>query len=121
MTSSYLQTGAYGETVASDLLTKKGYRIREKNFRTRFGEIDLIAEKDGTIAFVEVKSRIGISKGKPYEAVTQHKLSTIMRTGQLYVLQKGLNKYKLSVHVISIVFDEAKKVQSLRHFENITL
>ena len=49
--------GDYGEKLAARELIKKGYAIREKNYHTRMGEIDIIAEKDNTVVFVEVKLR----------------------------------------------------------------
>src|SRR5512136_3123638 len=48
------ETGAIAENIAADYLSKRGYKIRERNYRTREGEIDIIAEKDGTLVFVEV-------------------------------------------------------------------
>jgi len=53
------EVGRLGEKIAAEFLAKKGYRILARNFRTRFGEIDLVAAKDGVLVFVEVKLKIG--------------------------------------------------------------
>lgn len=121
MISSHLQIGSLGEQLACDLLSSKGYRVIERNFRSKYGEIDLIAIKDDIYVFVEVKCRVGNRKGKPYEAVNKPKLFKIQETAQLYVLQKKLKKYKLSVHVVSIELNEDLSVKECKHFENVQL
>ena len=57
MTRSRRDLGDFGERLAAAHLEAKGYRIRERNFRTREGEIDIIAERGGTLVFVEVRNR----------------------------------------------------------------
>ena len=81
------QNGSLGEQYAAQALQKKGYRIAEMNFRCRYGEIDIIAEKDGYIAFVEVKTRAANSLYSPGEAVTASKQRKIITTAQHYLLQ----------------------------------
>ena len=67
------QLGRRGEEVAAAFLERQGYTILERNFRLRQGEIDLIAAKDETVAFVEVKTRRTLDYGLPSEAVTYTK------------------------------------------------
>ena len=57
------EKGAIGETIAADYLAKRGYKIRERNYRTRESEIDIIAEKDGTLVFFEVRAKTGKAFG----------------------------------------------------------
>ena len=82
-------TGARGEALAAQFLQRKGYRIRERNYRTRLGEIDLIAEKDGVLAFVEVKLRHGLGMGSPAQAVDARKQKRIRQAAQLYLQRTG--------------------------------
>ena len=81
------QNGILGERYAAEQLRKNGYRIVDANFRCRFGEIDIIAEKDGYIAFVEVKTRASNSFYSPAEAVTAAKQRKIITTANHYLLQ----------------------------------
>jgi Holliday junction resolvase-like predicted endonuclease len=67
------ETGAIAENIAADYLSKRGYKIRERNYRTREGEIDIIAEKDGTLVFAEVRAKTGKSFGSAEESITERK------------------------------------------------
>ena len=75
--------GTYGEDLACKELEKNGYVILKRNFRYRNGEIDIIAEKDGIIIFVEVKLRTSTEKGMPCEAVDIKKQKKIIINGRL--------------------------------------
>jgi putative endonuclease len=78
--------GTRFEEEAAKYLQKNGYRILQKNFRCRIGEIDLIAQAEGYLCFIEVKYRSGTSKGYPAEAITPNKIRRISRTAQFYML-----------------------------------
>lgn len=113
--------GAYGEKLAADYLRKKGFKIVTINYRTPVGEIDIIATKAKAYHFVEVKTRVGIVKGMPYEAVNYIKRNHMLRATQIYILQNSLSSHRLSLDVISIVLDQDKKhIDKLQFFENIT-
>lgn len=71
--------GARGEQIASDYLEERGFRIIERNWRNRFGELDLIAVDRGTLVAVEVKTRSGTGYGNPLEAITARKASRLRR------------------------------------------
>ena len=79
------QLGIYGELVAARYLKKKGYRILETNFHSRFGEIDIIAQIGQTIVFIEVKTRDSGTMTRPMEAVTPAKQRKIKSTALLYL------------------------------------
>jgi len=111
--------GKIGEEMAQNFLQKKDYKILEKNFRSRYGEIDLIAIKDNLIKFVEVKTRIGTSKGMPYEAVNYYKIKHLERACQYFLLKKNLKNYKLSLDVISIILNGKLEIEKIDFFENI--
>lgn len=68
------QQGHAGETIAADLLKRKGYRLLERNFRCREGELDLVALHRGVLVFVEVKLRRSTAFGTAAEAITREKL-----------------------------------------------
>jgi len=78
--------GKLGEEYVCAFLKKTGYNIIEKNYKTKHAEIDIIAQKDDIIAFVEVKTREGDGFGEPYEAVTRVKQRTIKSAAIIYML-----------------------------------
>ena len=83
------ETGARYEEEAVRALYARGYRILERNFRCRFGEIDIIARHGGLLVFIEVKYRGGGGNGLPQEAVTRGKQRTICRTADYYRMSHG--------------------------------
>lgn len=94
--------GKQAEQIAAEYLIKEGYLIREQNWRVgNTIEIDIIAEKEGTIAFVEVKARKGnVIAGE--DAVDKAKCKKIVRGGDIYLRQqKFLYRYRLDVIVVA--------------------
>lgn len=85
------ETGSKYEDVAAEYLISKGYLIEFRNYRNRFGEIDIIARKDGYLVFVEVKYRSSTSAGDPLEAITAHKQKQIRNTALGYIRYKHYN------------------------------
>ncbi len=77
--------GQWGEARAAEYLQQLGYTITARNWRTKFGEIDIIAQRDNTVYFFEVKSRASQRYGRAYEAVRWQKRLRIMQTAKLYV------------------------------------
>lgn len=81
----------YGETLAAIFLTLKGYRIIERNYRNRLGEIDLVARHKTLLIFIEVKTRTSVRYGLPAEAVTTQKQERIRRIATAYCRQHGIS------------------------------
>ena len=79
------ELGAWGENLAAAQLEKEGYRIRERNFRCRLGEIDIIAQKGDILAFVEVKLRKSSSHGEAREFVTASKQQKLRMTASFFL------------------------------------
>ncbi|MCR4336690.1 MAG: YraN family protein [Candidatus Omnitrophica bacterium] len=77
--------GADGEGLAVEFLKRRGYRILERNFRTRLGEIDIIGEDQGVLCFIEVKTRNGTAYGRPVEAVSFFKQQKLSRMALIYL------------------------------------
>ena len=80
--------GSKGEKIAEKYLKKQGYAILEKNYKTHYGEADLIASKDGVIVFIEVKTRSGDEFGAPSEAVTKKKQEKYFKVATEYLMRK---------------------------------
>ena len=85
------QDGDWGEALAAEYLEARGCRIVEKEWRCRFGEIDLIAEQEGTLLFVEVKLRTNLRYGMPRESVTAKKQEKLRSAALLYLSMHGLD------------------------------
>lgn len=84
-TASNPDLGQQGEEVAVSYLKAHGYKILERNFRCRSGEVDIIAEEKGDLVFVEVKSRSSKQYGNPAEAVTARKQVQISKAALHYL------------------------------------
>jgi putative endonuclease len=79
------ETGKRGEQIACQALEKKGYRILEKNYRCRHGEIDLVARQRDYIVFIEVRSKTGDTFGTPEESLTAAKKNKLIATALDYL------------------------------------
>lgn len=82
--------GQSAESLAEQMLRKKGYRILERNLRLAGGELDLIAEDHGTLVFIEVKARRGDHFGGTPYAITTRKQQQIIKLAQCYLSKHGL-------------------------------
>jgi len=116
-----MNIGRFGESYACNYLLDKKFQILERNYYTRIGEIDIIAKLGKDLVFIEVKTRIGIAAGYPYEAITPKKLSTIRKVGRMYLQKVKTNYRGLRIDVISIVLADNLEVIDFKHFENADL
>ncbi len=97
------QIGSLGESEASDYLTKKGWKLLCKNYRTRLGEIDLIfQEPDDTIVFVEVKYRTRSDYGESSEMINGLKQRKIVKAALSYIKERRLHNHFFRFDVIAI-------------------
>jgi putative endonuclease len=88
MKSQNKETGRLGEDLATKFLEAKGYKILDRNYSTKFGELDIIARDGETLVFVEVKTKTSDQFGSPEEMITPHKLHQIQNTAQSYLLSR---------------------------------
>lgn len=104
------------ERAAEKALGAQGYRILARNFRTRSGEIDFVAEDNGILCFIEVKGRSGEGFGPPAEAVTAEKQRRIFRAAELYLRSKRGRRPVCRFDVVAILEKEAEepKIEILR-------
>ena len=94
--------GQLGEEIASNALEKEGYRILEKNFSCKQGELDIIAEDKGVICFVEVKARTSEDYGLPEEAVTYWKKRKLLIVAHVYVEKKKIKERDMRFDIVSV-------------------
>lgn len=119
--------GDAGEGVALNYLKKRGYKILERNYKNRIGEIDIIAEKNGAIIFVEVKAQDveDIKYGEagerlyPERSVDWRKQRKLIKISEYYLLEKGCSEdTNWQIDVIGVDLDELAHRADLRHLKN---
>ncbi|CAH2212969.1 YraN family protein [Tepidibacter aestuarii] len=108
------EKGRLGEKIACNYLIKNNFHILEKNYRTKIGEIDLIAYKENKILFVEVKSRKSINYGYPSEAVNYKKQRKIISTAKQYIMYKNIKNMDIGFDVIEVYLSD----NDINHIEN---
>jgi len=109
-------TGDYGEDVATKYLLKKGYKIIDKNFSCKFGELDIVAKDKNEICIIEVKTRTSNLYGKPAEAVTFIKKKHLMKTAQYYLIKNKLENEFIRFDVIEVYLnrDNSFKINHIK-------
>lgn len=113
------QIGNLGECIGIKYLKKQGYKILERNYFKRWGEIDIIAEdKDKTLVFFEVKTRSSLDFGHPAESVTFFKQKRLVRSAYFYLAEKKLENTKFRIDVLAIIVDFQKRLGRVEHFKN---
>ena len=108
-------TGILGENMAAEVLIQKGYLIRERNYRYKRSEIDIIAEKDGILVFIEVKTRKSIRFGFPEEFVSEKKAEMVITAAEQYIYETEWKK-DIRFDIVSIVMN--KNGSEIQHFED---
>jgi putative endonuclease len=100
--------GDRGEDLAATYLKKQGYKILERNYRTPLGEIDLIAQHQGVLVFIEVKTRTSARFGAGQEAVHFGKQSRYRKLADYYLKQKRLGEIAVRFDVVGILWQDEK-------------
>ncbi len=111
--SNNRQIGAFIETIVCKHLSQKGYIILERNYRCKFGEIDIIAKNNDYIVFIEVKYRKNVALGYPMEAVDFRKQQKIIKTSLFYIAQNHIcinSNYRYDV--ISIIGNKITHIKN---------
>ena len=108
--------GREGEDLACRHLVAQGFRILERNWRCRAGELDIVARDGAVTVFVEVKDRGDVSHGEGFEAVTSRKRRRIVLAARLYAAGAGLEGRPMRFDVVSI--DRSAGAPRVRHDRN---
>ena len=101
------------EDKSVEILTKNSYKILERNYQNRFGEIDIIAEKNKEIVFIEVKYRKTNKFGYGYEAVDRRKIMKILKLANYYIQLKKYQDYKIRFDCMSYLGDELDWIKDI--------
>ncbi|MBF0384916.1 MAG: YraN family protein [Candidatus Omnitrophica bacterium] len=100
------KTGNFGEEIAATFLKEHGYKIIARNYRNRFGEIDIIAREKGILCFVEVKTRRNSAFGSPFEAIGEFKKKRMITSTKLYLEEIKMNDVQVRFDAVFITLDE---------------
>jgi putative endonuclease len=111
--------GQQGEEIAAEYLKKKGYKILERNFKTKWGELDIVAKKNGKIIFVEVKTLRQKGDFAPEDQVNFKKKQQLIKMAQIYLSYKRLSLgIDYQIDIVAIEVDCAVEVVNVKHFKN---
>ena len=113
------EVGAWGEQIAYNYLKERGYQIIARHWTHRIGEIDIVAQKDRRIVFVEVKTRTNLRFGTPEEGIGWHKQQKLRRTANVYMLKYKLTDVPYQIDSLAIIYDPLLKETKIRHLENV--
>ena len=110
------KVGAWGEEAAKVWLTSKGYEVSRRNVRTPYGEIDIVAQKNGVTLFIEVKTLTSSKSFFPEQQITARKLEHMLNSAAHYAAENGIDRWQIDVIAIEGKLGEKLTIQ---HFENI--
>ncbi len=118
MSARHLNLGRQGEDSAVVYLKKKRYKIVERNWRGKGGELDIICEHKGTIVFVEVKTRTEGPMNAPHHGLTAKKQTNLIRTASQYLSGKSAWDRPCRFDLVAVVVSEDGRA-NLEHVENV--
>jgi putative endonuclease len=113
--------GQLGERLAAEHLTRRGFQIVERNYRTRWGELDLVAYDGRTLAFCEVKTRRLQDAGmSPLEAIRRRKCARVRKMAGSWLIERTDRPYAdiVRMDAIAVTFDPAGRLVGIEHVEN---
>lgn len=110
--------GRTGERMAREALVRQGYSILEKNFRCQYGEVDLVAEHEGELVFVEVKTRRGMAYGRPEEAVTLRKQQKLLEVASYYLDAHDCSQRSWRIDVVAVQFGQTGRFEEIRIYQH---
>ncbi len=111
--------GKFGEVLACKYLERKGYKIIERNYHAKSGEIDIVATINDILVFIEVKTRTNFTFGAPEEAIDYYKQQKLIKTVEYYLLKHRCFDQSYRIDYIAIEIDKQTKKAKIKHEESI--
>ncbi len=112
------EIGKLGEQLARKFLKKRGYRIRETNFRCREGEIDIIAQQGAYLVFIEVRTKSNLDFGSPEESITQSKKEKLIAAALTYINTHQKLPPLWRIDVVALEVNDKGKTKRIELIEN---
>jgi putative endonuclease len=116
-----IRIGQLGEQIATDYLKKQGYKVLGRNFKTKLGELDIIAKKGRLLVFVEVKSGFINSDFTPELHFNKQKIRRLKKAIEVYLISKKIpvEKQEIRLDLVAIEIKENEKPE-IRHYQNLS-
>jgi putative endonuclease len=118
MTDPRRGLGQRGEDLAVAELTRRGYSVRQRNWRCQEGEVDIVAEHDGWLVFVEVRTRRGLDMGTPEASITSGKRARMVRVAQSYLAEFEPRELDWRIDVVAVELTRRGKLVRVDVYEN---
>ncbi|KJS02960.1 MAG: hypothetical protein VR68_01980 [Peptococcaceae bacterium BRH_c4a] len=118
LTRERISLGRAGEEYAAKYLQKRGFRIVERNFRCKLGELDIVARDGPFLVFTEVRSMTGKAFGSPQESITDKKKKKLRQVAQFYAKFRNVGDTPMRFDVVAITADSGGNVIKLDHIVN---
>ena len=118
MTTRRQRTGELGEEIAARRLREAGYRILQRKHRTPHGEIDLVCERDGTVVFVEVRTRRPSAFGSPEESITPKKAAHMTKSAQRYIQSADVEYHDWRIDLVAVELAHNGRLLRVEVIEN---
>ena len=116
-----VSTGNRGEALACEYLKKQGYKILERNWRIKGGEIDIVAKDREYLVFIEVKTRWSHEYGLPAESMTWWKIRHLLKTAKFYLQRIGWGDGPYRLDFVSIDYADSPSKPEIELIKNITM
>lgn len=113
------ELGAKGEGAAAEYLKQNSYEILARNWRTKWGEIDIVAKQGEIMVFCEVKSIIKYGDFLAEDKITNKKLSQLRKLAQIYLSQKKIIDGPWRIDILAIEYNDICEKPSIRHLDNV--
>jgi putative endonuclease len=117
MSLSSIELGKLGEEAAVQFLKEKGFQIKELNYRTGRGELDIIALDGGITVFIEVKARWNLEMGDPVYGITPAKVKQLKKIADLYLYDNDIEEINCRFDVVTVLF-RGEKRPIIEHYVN---
>ncbi len=113
-----IELGQKGELIAVEFLQDSGYLILKRNYRIGHSDIDILAEKDNFLVFVEVRTKSKKDRGMPEDTLTKKKLNRMRKTAEMYI---AFNHYDglARLDTVCIILDNSDSVKHLEHYKGV--
>lgn len=118
MSTDRKRTGDAGEKIAAEFLINHGYTILDTNFRCQYGEVDIVAEHENCLVFVEVRTKKSLAFGTPEESITQPKKEKLILTAQTYVQEHDDTPSDWRIDVVAIELNKDNSVSRIEQIES---
>ncbi|HEX3010675.1 MAG TPA: YraN family protein [Syntrophomonadaceae bacterium] len=113
MSKAGKKLGQLGEDIAVSYLTNQGYKILERNYYTRYGEIDIICMQGKIIVFVEVRTKSSLNYGSPEESITPRKIEHLRKAALIYLGAFHLSYEEIRFDVIAIMLADNARINHI--------